>query len=255
MNTLPVESNRFESDEEDKKEIFPKRIGILFIEELNKDKSKLVLNFDQLACAHLLLQMNTIQKIFDLQIIVNHRGLPYFHVPAKDHQDLFRWFDEQIRRFESRETEDVDEIDYWIGVTSEKLGGNLFFDTREETGTGKPLAIITSFLWERAFSPPSLFEYLALNIFQICLGFLDSEFEANLLGAHDISITKGCIFDYDQHKPHIRLTVSNPNLCSDCKEAVTGLEEVITDKTKMHLPLLRYVNKVLSKVWLLQDLA
>ena len=55
--------------------IFPKRIGIIFLEKLEKIKQKYKprhskdLDFEQVACAHLILQMNSIQSLFDFQII------------------------------------------------------------------------------------------------------------------------------------------------------------------------------------------
>ena len=54
---------------------FPKRIGIIFLEKLDivkeiyKPKHSKDLDFEQVACAHLILQMNSIQSLFDFQII------------------------------------------------------------------------------------------------------------------------------------------------------------------------------------------
>lgn len=50
---------------------FPKNVGIVFCENssLNNTGSGVRLNFDQIACSHLLLQMNSVQNTFDFQII------------------------------------------------------------------------------------------------------------------------------------------------------------------------------------------
>ena len=56
----------FESMEDFK---FPKNVGIVYCENYDHSNTKIRLNFDQIACSHLLLQMNSIQKIFDFQII------------------------------------------------------------------------------------------------------------------------------------------------------------------------------------------
>ena len=56
---------------------FPKKIGIIFLEKLKKVEYKQKykprhskdLDFEQVACAHLILQMNSIQSLFDFQII------------------------------------------------------------------------------------------------------------------------------------------------------------------------------------------
>src|SRR4051794_25948374 len=68
---------------------FPKKVGIVFLEKsvekrtfpyikksskirLGVNKSKMHLNFNQLACAHFLLQMNFVQSLFDFQIIAHN---------------------------------------------------------------------------------------------------------------------------------------------------------------------------------------
>src|SRR4249920_4049733 len=58
---------------------FPKRVGIIFLEKrplLGKnEKPKKVkggLNFDQIACAYIILQMNRVQNIFEFHTITLH---------------------------------------------------------------------------------------------------------------------------------------------------------------------------------------
>jgi hypothetical protein len=98
--------------------------------------------------------MNSVQILFEFQVIVNYPSLPYFHPPKRDHKGLFDWFDQEIDRCLKSKPQYLDEIDYWIGITSEKLGLNLFVDERpkDETHSSKPLAMITSFMWERVSS-------------------------------------------------------------------------------------------------------
>jgi hypothetical protein len=196
--------------------------------------------------------MNSVQDLFDFQVIVNDPSLPYFHPPETSCPDLLEWLDGEINKFENNQIGQNYLLDYWIGITSENIKGNLFIDERpkEDTKTGKPIAIITSFMWQRAYSPPSLFEYIALNAFQSSVGFLDCEFDATLLEIHETYVTKGCIFDYDQYKPHIRISVSNPNLCNVCKSKMICLEQVIERKTGEQVPPFQYVSKVLSRHWM-----
>lgn len=73
------------------KKRFTKNVGIVFIEPLYGKRTKNVLNFDQLACTHLLLQMNRVQNLFDFQVIT-------------------------IQLFENSKGKEY-KIDYWFGIT------------------------------------------------------------------------------------------------------------------------------------------
>jgi hypothetical protein len=124
------------------------------------------------------------------------------------------------------------DVDYWIAITNQQILGNFFFDTidiKQKPGkkrwakSGKRLWVITSRYWERYFSPPSLFEYLALTIFRCALESLSRELQGELINReglqkHSELITKGCIFDFTHHKPLRRILVSKPNLCHDCRK-------------------------------------
>jgi hypothetical protein len=54
----------------DKSKGFPKKIGVVFLGEKRRTfenkRSKLYLDFDEVACAHILLQMNYIQNLFGI---------------------------------------------------------------------------------------------------------------------------------------------------------------------------------------------
>ncbi|MGH9980321.1 MAG: hypothetical protein ACRD6U_02065 [Nitrososphaeraceae archaeon] len=84
-NTQKIKQKSGNNDETN---IFPKKVGIIFIDDISdskntikntlkkllrkiksKENNKPHLNFNQIACAHLLLQMNKVQDIFDFQII------------------------------------------------------------------------------------------------------------------------------------------------------------------------------------------
>jgi hypothetical protein len=59
-----------------------------------------------------------------------------------------RWFDDEISKFENAEEGKDYNIDYWIGITSEKIEYNWLYigKPKEQGKSGK--AIITSFDWE-----------------------------------------------------------------------------------------------------------
>jgi hypothetical protein len=147
VRILPSEfEEQEELDEKERLQRFPKRVGVVFIEERRHNESKfglrrshaLKLNFDQIACAHFLLQMNNVQSIFDFQIVVPPEE--YFKTPFKNDIDtvkeanasyeydkLLNWFNSEIDNFEKSErNNEIYSIDYWIGITSEGLSENRF---------------------------------------------------------------------------------------------------------------------------------
>ena len=90
---------------------FPKKVGIMFAE--NPYKKERILDFDQNACAFLLLQMNKNQTTFEF-LIVTPSG-----EPPKSNEELEMWFSKQINAFQY--SEDDNRIDYWVGITSKEF--------------------------------------------------------------------------------------------------------------------------------------
>ena len=227
---------------------FPKNVGIVFCENSspNNTGSAVRLNFDQIACSHLLLQMNFVQNTFDFQII------DYF-VRDDCTKNILKWFDDKITEFQNKNDKDMQayRIDYWIGITSEKLGGGRFIENRynDKSNSAKMIWIITSDIWEKSLSPPSLFEYIAMTIYLCSLRSLSQEFDGKLY-LHMQLKTKGCLFDFTKRKQHRRITVSSPNFCFYCKWRVKNLEEKIMKTKKIDLPLLKESESILSKKWM-----
>jgi hypothetical protein len=163
--------------------IYRKNVGIIFLEKpssyvrrfqdskrIFRGRSKSTidsLDFDQLASAHLFLQLNYVQSIFEFQVIRPDFMETVFFPQSFPHnnKNILQWFhDEMTSKLEGK----VSDVDYWIGITSQNVGENWCFKVGEVPGGGgKMLSIITSQFWERVFSPPSLFEYIAISIF-IC---------------------------------------------------------------------------------------
>ncbi len=235
------------------KKRWPKTVGIVFVEELNRDDEfKLHLNFDQIACSHFLLQMNSVQRIFDFRIIVHAQGFPAFKIPTIDHDiDLFVWLDEEISKFEASKEGMNYQIDYWIGITSEDLGRNRFVQGmgKFEGISGKPLWLITSSDWQEVHSPPSLFEYLAITTFMCSLSSLSQEFNCSLY-FHLPYMSKGCIFDFTKIKEHRRIIVSNPNLCVICEDRLVSLQKLIKDGTNTERDIVSEVKCFLKREWM-----
>jgi hypothetical protein len=275
------------------KDMFPKKVGIVFIEHLERRKSisrsihrafgAEGLDFDQLACAHFVLQMNTTQSTFEFQIVMPEliEGFSFEPLPRKNHNNknqddktgnspMFDWFDNQVKEifeykikktlegteewYQNLSKQDLFSIDYWIGITSEHIIHDWSFEGRpkDQTKSGKFIGIITSVNWEKAHSPPSLFEYIALSILICSLYFINKDFGGHSL-FHSILITKGCIFDFTDFKPHRRIDVSNPHLCDTCKRTFRELETKL--KKDFDIPASRIhiyddIHRILSRKWM-----
>jgi hypothetical protein len=149
----------------------PKKVGVIFLPKyggLNPIKNK---TFDPLPCAHLLLQLNSVQTIFNFEVISLHLGDLHpiklknkLHIPLKkDNGNLKCPFTRLIRDVEAASKFNVD---YWIGLTSMSINKrdpltprNSFYEVFriDNNPQSKKLAVlITSEQWEKHFSPPSL---------------------------------------------------------------------------------------------------
>jgi hypothetical protein len=244
--------------------IFPKKIGIVFIDDISdskkilkntlkelllkikpkKENNKPHLNFNQIACAHLLLQMNKVQNIFDFQII--RLRFPHQLSYSPNEYNL-KWFANQISKIENSEEGKMYNIDYWISITSDNIEHNWHYIGEEQANPRK--AIITSLNWEGVNSPPSLFEYLSISVLMCSLYFINREFYGRL-GSHPKLITKGCVYDFTIFKPDRRILVSNPYLCSLCREQMYNLEKIIRNKTSSKIELCESINKIIAREWM-----
>lgn len=240
------ESSIHHFDQLSKKNNLPKRVGIVFVEGISTGKSKVKLNFDQFAFAHLFLQLNKTQRLFDFQIVspVESNG---FTLPNPG-EDILKWFIEQIGNFEKKENERNKKygIDYWISITSEPLYENNLFCQGTSSGD-KLIWVITSHDWEKKYCPPSLFEYLISLIIMCCLNTLSHEYKGSS-HQHDVDTNSGCIFENTQLKAYRRISVSNPLLCFQCKKQIQDLDYKLKESTGISLN--EEVDKILSKEWM-----
>ena len=120
-------------------ENFPMEIGIIFLEERKGFiYRKGLLNFDRNACSYVLLQLNSVQRLFQFDIIniVKKRN----HLLWKEHLEgdigenqVLDCFDDYVNTISQG---DQLNIGSWIGITSKYLPKNLFATTRSKTDHG-----------------------------------------------------------------------------------------------------------------------
>jgi hypothetical protein len=90
------------------------------------------LDFDEVACAHILLQMNYIQNLFEFQIVDPPDFIHSVSISTKGDDYVIQWFDDSILSFSTKKEDYIvqwfDKIvlsklendsatDYWIGIT------------------------------------------------------------------------------------------------------------------------------------------
>jgi hypothetical protein len=236
----------------------PMELGVIFIgADKRYIKSWKSLNFDRHACSYLLLQLNVIQTLFQFNIIKRYGEdiLPPKEDLEKD--QIIDWFDDLVDRISKREK--LDNICGWIGITSRNLPGSLFalsrFRDDPKSKSQRNVTLITTDVWEKSFSPPSVFEYVIFVIFKNAIFFLSNNFGHDLspeetLTNHAWSITRGCIYDGSLFKANRRFGISTPNLCMDCIDRIKKLDQSINKNTKVHIPVYEGISKVLNKDWM-----
>jgi hypothetical protein len=98
--------------------------------------------------------------------------------------------------------------DYWIIIASTHINGNLF-----SVSIGN-ISIVTTFGWEKYFSPPSIFEYL-LNSTVSCLLFMEKDLR---MISH--KETYGCVLDYTRIKQDDRVDIAMGYICDEDRKMI-----------------------------------
>jgi hypothetical protein len=235
-------------------DVRPKRVGIVFVEDETNSKlrsfldirtNKIKLDFDQLAFAHLLLQLNNNQSLFDFQIVSPSR-LTGFPLP-KSGKDVLDWFVKRVQDFENSQIGKAYGIDYWLSITSFEL--NQVSICSGKTESGKLVWVITSFNWERQNCPPSVFEYLVSIVVMCSLNTLSAYYGIDLHNPDVVSVS-GCIFENTPLEKYRRISVSNPLLCFACKQQLLALDDAIKQRTGTKTSVNKEIDKILSRKWM-----
>lgn len=192
----------------------PARIGLVFLKDEDHE-----LGFDQYACSYFILQLNRVQSLFEYSVVHLEEGINELTpLPNTDKMEIMsNWIEENTKGYVYSDS------DFWAGITSQPFSNGWFFQYFK-TGS-----IITSADWEKEYSPPSVFEYLAHAVI-MCSIYALSQHRGGTFGSH--RPTKGCIFDFTTDKRDRKITVASEFICSECKENIIeslgedGLEEI-----------------------------
>ncbi len=149
-------------------------------------------NFDVLSFKYFLLALNKVQDYYEF-IFPDIEDIE-FSALEKSYEQLFEEFETIKNKLEI-------ETNYWIVILSEGLPNNYFFNSQGN------VSFITTNVWNRLFSPPSLFEYL-LHCITASLLFMHPKLS---LSSHNE--TKGCVIDFTRIKEDDRVDIALGYIC------------------------------------------
>ena len=157
---------------------------------------------------------------------------------------MLAWFNGKINEIDKIKNWNMD---YWIGIILKGIGQDYFLriGKKEEIPSDK-IGMITSELWQRKYSPPSLFEYIALTVFTCGIYFINYDFNGSLK-PHK---TNARVFDFTYYKPHHRILISNPIICLHCKKKIEQLQLEIRKQTGIAIVLFEGIKEVISRKWM-----
>lgn len=164
---------------------------------------------------------------------VNHFQKQYeFFFPDLDNS--FQTFEQEkseltINRFKNYILNYNVKYDYCILLNTTHIANNLFSDSLEK------YSLITTYSWEKYFSPPSIFEYL-LNSSIACILYMNENLD---LYSHDD--TRGCVLDYTRIKHDDRVDIAMGYICDDDREIISS---------KLDNSYLKDIEYILSRKWI-----
>lgn len=166
-------------------------------------------NFDVYAFKFFILSINSIQSTYEF-FFPDIETYPFEDDTACDFENSQNHMAKYVKSNKLK-------ADYTITIISTSFNNDYFFNADD---VNKP-AIITTNAWDKYFSPPSLFEYLAHTII-CCLIYsqklpggqiLTDEMSKINIGAHDD--TRGCIADFTGNKYDERVDIALGYICTE----------------------------------------
>jgi hypothetical protein len=185
-------------------------------------------DFNKYACEYLILKLNEVQTSFEFEI---HNATAENLKPfgTKKYYPKSFLLDEFSKIIKLTPKSLPNEDNYFIGIAKMGIeeGEDLFFSTR------KNMAIITTKGWEKALSPPSVFEYITSSLAGTLI-----EMSMRTHASHEIDYhpqTRGCLIDYTDDKQENRVDVLLGYICDSCKAHIEKSlgSEVILSLQKM----------------------
>lgn len=168
-------------------------------------------NFDKYAFKYFILYVNKIQSVYEF-CFLDVTNFPF----EKGVVD----FDSSHSRVARFVEENKLIADHYIAIITNSFNNNFFFNAEKRT------SVITTDIWDKHFSPPSLFEYLLHCIFTCLIYSQNHSKEAELsddqmlinIGSH--RDTRGCIADFTRQKYDDRIDIILGYICEEHSEEI-----------------------------------
>lgn len=163
---------------------------------------------------YFILNLNKIQGVYEFDFLdepdEESAFSETFSEAEYDATALFARFSQEVRPQIQPMFRSNRRPEYWVNIISARLTSNYFWVTEEN------VLFITTDVWEKEYSPPSMFEYLVHSIFG---GLLEMNHIPEL-GSHNE--LRGCIRDHTGYKPLRRFDIGVGYICDECEGAITG---------------------------------
>ena len=163
-------------------------------------------NFDKYAFKYFILYLNKIQKTYEFHF----PDISKF--PFESGEIDFKSSHEKVNSFIEKNNL---KGDHFISIITNSFNNNYFFNAEKNT------SIITTDVWDKHFSPPSLFEYL-LHCIYTCLIYSqvlpreiklsENQLKINIVSHSE---TKGCIADFTRQKFDDRVDIMLGYICEE----------------------------------------
>jgi hypothetical protein len=177
-------------------------------------------NFEKDAFEYFILNVNKIQTVYEFSFpdICDENG-KQIHPKFSNNEKKIN-FSKSLERIDNFVTEKGIISDYCIAIITKSFENNYFFNAASNS------SVITTDIWEKHFSPPTLFEYLLHSIYT-CLMYskvvskdkiLEKEqLEMNMRSHSDM---RGCIADLTRQKYQDRIAITLGHICEEHKEKI-----------------------------------
>ncbi|NOU47121.1 MAG: hypothetical protein HOO86_08675 [Bacteroidales bacterium] len=164
-------------------------------------------NFEHDAFKYFILYVNRIQNIYEFCFPDIVEDYPF------DKGDVdFKSSHDKVNAFVINRNLNAD---HFIAIITNSFSNNYFFNAEKRT------SIITTDIWDKQFSPPSLFEYLLHCIFT-CLIYSQNVAEDTELSDDQMLINigshrdaRGCIADFTRQKYEDRISIALGYICEE----------------------------------------
>lgn len=198
-------------------------------------------NFEKDAFEYFLLNVNKIQSIYEFtfpDLCDDYGNLIYPKFSYDEKKIKFKESIDTINKFVKNNNINTS---HCISIITESFKNNYFFNSDSK------VSVITTDIWEKNFSPPTLFEYLLHSIFT-CLMYSKilpnnavlskDQLEINIRSHSDM---RGCIADLTRLKYQDRISITLGDICEEHREKILKI---------YGKDYLEQFQNVISRVWI-----